>query len=199
MNKKKLMMGIIVAAVAVALIVGFVFLWKDYQKQRKAEQEKEALKTAPGGHAVDDNLYAHFSGDCYIFREKDDTLVEISMVAMDGFQVEDSFEGTLSVLGYEHSEDGFIEGTPLVSKVGDFYTVLDKKTCRHNETDEDGNNKMVTHFTDYEFTYYVYPQKPEFLAVLIYEHLKDDYYVGVLATSEAEAKEYYQWFQENEP
>lgn len=198
MNKKKLIVGIVVTVVAVALIVGLVFLLVDYLKQRNIEKEKEAQKTAAGCHIVDGTLYAKFGGDCYIFREKDDTLVEISMITMDGSQVGDIFDGTLSVLGYDHSESGFLEGTPLVSKKGDFYTVWDQKTCRHTETDEDGNNQMVTHFTDYEFTYYVNPENPERLVVVIHEALKDVYYVGVLADSEAQAKEYYQWFQDNE-
>lgn len=196
MTKKRM----IIMIVAVVLTVAFVFLWNDYQKEQKLEQEKTAIKNASGCHVVDDRLYAHFAGDCYVFREKDDELVVLTSVSVDGNQTaKDTFKGTLELLDYQHSEDGFIEGTPLVSKVGDFYTILDRKTCRHNETDEAGNNKMVTHFTDYEFTYYVYPENPKFLAVIIYEHLLDDYYVGILANSEAEARTYYRWFQENEP
>lgn len=199
MSKKQIIM-IVSLVLAVALTVAFVFLWKGYLKDMKQEKEKEQIKNSGGCHVVDDQLYAHVYGDCYIFKEKDNSLVDLTAVSVDGHQDdEDAFVGELNLMNYEHSEGGFLEGTPLVSKKGDFYTVLDKKTCRHNETDEDGNNQMVTHFTDYEFTYYFYPEKPEFLAVIIYEHLRDDYYIGILASSEEEAKEGYQWFQENEP
>ncbi len=195
MKKKRL----IILAVVVALTVAFVFIWKDQQRKREEEAAKDALKESSGSHVVDGTLYAHFSGVLYVFDDKTDQLLMESAVVMDGAQVGDTFDGELSVLDFPHGEDGFIEGTPLVTQDGEFYTVLDKKTCRHNEKDEDGNNHMVTHFTDYEFTYYVYPTDSDFLAVLIYEHLKDDYYVGILAQTEAQAKEDYRWFKANEP
>lgn len=197
MKKKQL----IIAVIAVVLTAVFVFLWRDYQKTRQEEKEKEALKASSGCHIVDDKLYAHFSGVCYVFDDKTDQLVMETAVVLDGEETEeDAFSGTLSVLDYQHSEEGILSGTPIVEKrEGGFYTVHDLQTCRHNEPDEDGLSNWVEHFTDYEFTYYVYPEDPQFLAVLIYEHLEDDYYVGILAETEAEAKETYQWFKENEP
>lgn len=194
---KKLMIG---AVAIVAAVVALGFLLRQHQKEKQLEALKQAQMDAPGCTVVDGKLYTNFAGNCYIFREKDGELVDVTMVAMDGHETGDNaFQGTLEVLDYEHSEEGFIEGTPQVTRAGGFYTVLDRKTCRHNETDADGNNKMVSHFTDYEFTYYVSPGNPRFLAVVIYEHLLDDYYVGILAGTEAEAKEAYQWFRENEP
>lgn len=200
MEKKRLIIGIVAAVLAIALIVGLVLLWMDYQREQKEKQEKEALKAAAGAHVVDDKLYAHFSGVLYVFNEKTNQIMKESAVVMDGEEIEDdAFSGTLSVLDYQYAEDGFIEGTPVVIQDGDFYKVYEQKTCRHNETDEDGNNKMVVHPTDYEFTYYTYPANPDFLAVLIHDNFLDRYYVGILAETEAEAKEGYQWFQKNEP
>lgn len=200
MKKKRLVIGIVAAVLAIGLIVGLVFLWKDYQREQKEKQEKEALKVAAGAHVVDDMLYAHFSGVLYVFDEKTDQITVETAVVLDGQQIEDdAFSGTLSVLDYQYNEDGFIEGTPVVFQDGDFYKVYEQYTCRHNETDEDGNNQMVVHPTDYEFTYCTYPADPEFLAVLIHDNFLDRYYVGILAGSEEEAKETYQWFKDNEP
>ena len=198
MNKEKLIIGIIIA-VSILLVAGIVFLVVDYLNEKELQREKDALKASYGCHVVDDAVYAHFAGDCYVFNDKTGEPEALTSVALDGYQSGESFVGTLELLDYQHSESGFLEGTPLVTKMGDFYTILDRKTCRHAETNEDGSNKMVTHFTDYEFTYYVYPENPEFLAVIIYEHVKDKYHVGIFANSEERAKEYYQWFRENEP
>ena len=200
MVNKRIIFMILAMVLVIALTVGFVFLWKHHQAEKARQNEKEQIMSSDGCHIVDGKLYAHFNGDLYVFDEKTDELEALTSVAMDGKQTDtDFFAGTLSLLHYQRAEEGFIEGTPLVTKEGDFYKVLDQKTCRHNETDEDGNNKMVTHITDYTFTYYVYPEKPEFLAVVIYEHYLDDYHVGILASSEAEAKEGYKWFEANEP
>ncbi|MBE6925056.1 MAG: hypothetical protein E7466_07475 [Ruminococcaceae bacterium] len=199
MKKKPLIIGI-VALLVVALVTALVFLVLDYQKQQKEQQEKENLKKAPGAHVVDDRLYTHFSGVLYVFDEKTNQIKLESAVIMDGQEgEEDAFEGTLSVMDYQYAEHGFIEGTPVVFQDGDFYKVYEQKTCRHTITDENGNNQMEVHPTDYEFTYCTYPANPDFLAVLIHDNFVDRYYVGIFAETEEEAKEGYQWFKANEP
>lgn len=196
MGKKRLIIVIVAVLLTVAFVLVFPILKKEFEKR----QVQEALKSANGCHVVDDLLYAHFSGSCYVFQEKNDELIMVTAVSVDGSENEDGvFVGELSLLDYQFSESGFLEGEPMVSKMGSFYTILDSKTCRHNETDKDGNNHMVTHFTDYEFTYYMQADRKDFLAVVIYEHVLDDYYIAILAANESEARGYYHWFRDNEP
>lgn len=193
--KKKLIIG------AAALIVVGLLVWLvvDYAIDKKAEEEKQALREAFGFHLVDDKVYANFYGACIIFDSDGQPVT--SSLSFQGAEGENgAFEGDLAVLGYEPEEGGYITHKPVVQRYDNgIYTVFDHPNCRHNEPDENGLSTWVTHATSYAMTYVMREDDPNYLAVLIYDQNEYDYHVAILATTEEEARAGWKWFNDHRP
>jgi len=195
MKKKYIILG----AVALIIVAVITCLVVDYAIDRKAQKEKDALKSAFGCHIVDGKLYANFFGGCYIF-DKDGQAVVSSLSCQGSEGEESSFSGDLAVMGFEPEESGYILRDPVVQRWdGGIYTVFDYPNCRHNERDENGLSKWVTHSTRYEMTYLMCEDNPDYLAVQIYDRDDYVYYVAILADTEEEARAGWKWFDENRP
>lgn len=189
---KKKWIILITAAVAVVLALTGVLIWLNY------------LKNRPGAHLVGGELYAKFNGVGFVIDAETGKLTEEeSPVYVDGHSEKGVFEGHLELLGFPITEVGTIKGDAVVQELSNgFYSIYYAPSCTHvNEEDYESGPRQETHFTTYEYTYYVYPEAPDFLIVGIYEWMEldgDPRYV-VLADNAEEAMEKYQWFIANEP
>ena len=196
--KKKIIIGSVIALGLVLATLLALLIAQD-MKQKKALEEKEALKKAFGFHIVDDKVYANFYGACIIFDRNGQATV--SSLSFQGAEGENgAFEGDLAVLGFEPEEEGYITYNPVVQRWDNgIYTVFDRPDCRHNEPDEDGLSTWITHPTRYSLTYLMREDDPKFLAVQIYDEDEYTYHVAILAETEEEARAGWKWFDENRP
>lgn len=155
----------------------------------------------PGVHVFLGDLYVNSGGMGYTFEDKTGELLGSSLVTVDGFANDKDhvFQGELDVVAFPVTEAGDISGDAIVTKVGGFYYIEYNPLCTHLETKDDGRQYPVTHSCDYSYQYVVYPEDPGFLAITIYDAVKMDWHTVVVAGSEEQAKERYQWFLANEP
>lgn len=195
MKKKYFIIG------AVALVLAGLLIWLigDYVIEKKARDEKEALKASFGFHVVDGKVYANFYGACVIFDS--DGNPGISSLSFQGSEGEDGiFSGDLAIMDFEFEEGGYITRNPVVQRWdGGIYTVFDHPNCRHNDPDENGLSHWETHPTRYSMTYLMREDDPNYLAVQIYDSEEYTYYVAILASSEEEARAGWKWFDDNRP
>lgn len=157
---------------------------------------------SPGIRVFGGELYVDVSGTAYAFDDKTKEFLNVTQVNVDGYTAgTEIFEGTLSVQGFPITEGGTISGDPVVIDAGEgFYYIEYLPMCTHMETTENGEREYpVKHMCDYSYTYCVYPEDPDFLAVIIYDSVEAKYYVVVLAEDQAQAESRYQWFLEHEP
>lgn len=193
MKKKWILTGVAVI-VAVALLVGGLLYYKHMQSR-------------PGAHMFDGKLYVDLQGTGFTFDVESGELIgETPVTAKGSAKVDDSFDGDLYVLGYPITETGTItDNSTLIDLENGFYEIHYSPSCLHTETvdvtDEEGNvtgtkTEQVNHLCNYQYIYVVYPENPDFLAVYIYDDAETDYYCSVLADSEEQAKELYQWLRD---
>lgn len=108
------------------------------------------------------------------------------------------FNGQMEVLGFVNETGGTITTTMAVGEgENGFWEIHCVESCLHYEEDEKGNKMPVDHLCDYIYTFYVHPEKQDFMVVLVDSFDADDSSFIVLAGSEAEALETYRWFREN--
>lgn len=200
MKKKWIFIGIAVV-VAVAVAVCALLLLK-----KKKEQ--------PGIHLVDGDLYGNLNGTGYAFLLKDGKLSdgecegETQVVVKGSTNSRGEFEGTLSVPGFPITESGTISGAAsLVEDGNGFYELHYNPVCTHDETVEVTNGEGAvlsthtgkeTHSCNYQYIYRFYPEEADFAVVYVYDIAKSDYYCVVVADSEAQARERFQWMKNNE-
>lgn len=156
----------------------------------------------PGVRVAMGDLYVERSGMGYAFNDETGECIGSSMVTVDGkSDGEGVFDGTLSVLGFPITESGTISGDPVMTEAGGgFYYIEYSPQCTHMEVAEGTDRQYpVTHLCDYSYQYCVYPDDPQFLAVLIYDAVEMEWYTVVVADDEEQARERYEWFLENEP
>lgn len=148
------------------------------------------------------DLYVNVSGTAYAFDDQTGEFLDVTQMTVDGCTDGGGiFEGTLSVLGFPITESGTIAGDAVVTVTGDgFYCIEYLPMCTHMETAENGEREYpLEHQCNFSYTYYVYPENPEFLAVVVYDYAEMEYYVAVMADSQEQAESRYAWFLENEP
>lgn len=156
---------------------------------------------SPGVRAFGGDLYANVSGVAYAFNEKTGEFVDSGTVTVKGCtEGDDYFVGELYTQSFPLADSGEISGEPTVTEADGFYCIEYQPFCTHMATTEDGEREYpYKHACNYSYAYYVYPEKPEFLAVLVYDAAEMDYYVAVIADNQAEAESQFAWFKENQP
>lgn len=156
--------------------------------------------TGPGIRVFGGELFVETSGMGYAFNDETGECIGSSLVQVDGqTDGSDVFSGELSVLGFPVTEAGTISGDPVVTEAEGFYFIEYTPKCTHMETTASGREYPVEHFCDYSYQYCVYPEDPDFLAVLIYDNVEMEWHTVVIADNEEQARERYEWFLENEP
>lgn len=155
----------------------------------------------PGVRVLWGDLYVKTGGMGYTFEDSTGDCIGSSVVSVDGFANDKNhcFKGELGVVAFPITENGDISGDPVVTQYGDFYYIEFNPLCTHLETADSGRQYPVTHSCDYSYQYVVYPEDPTFLAITVYDAVKQSWHTVILADSEEQAKERYQWFLANEP
>ena len=152
---------------------------------------------SPGIRVVGNELHAEITGKCYIIDEADGQIVDETTLSINGSTSSadgDLFDGELKVLGYQNSASGTITSLKSIERKQDgIWTITHIDNCTHQEN-VDGIIRPMEHFCDYHYTYYLRPDDPEFVVVLIdsFEQSKPQY--AVLASDEAEAMARYNEF-----
>lgn len=188
--KKRLLWIAIGVVLAVASTVVTVLIVKDFQFHSE------------GFHA--DGTYLHIEGNWtgYIFNaETGETLgqtpveVEVTSNKEDHSQL----EGDMIVLGYQNSSDGTMIKSAIAEQTeSGCYVVHYFEECQH-EADLENKQSAYTHFCQYYYTYYFYPEKENFVAVSVEEFDANDQILIICAESEEQAKSDFEWFMENKP
>ncbi len=187
--KKKWIWITIAAVLLAAIIGGLIYLWY--------------LRSRSGAHLVGGELYVDISGTGFVFARStgEYTDEQTPVTVIGNTNSDDIFEGELMVLGFPITEVGTLSGDPVFQDLGNgFYSIYYAPVCTHWETVDD-IDVQDTHVCTYEYTYYFYPEDPDFLIVEVYEWLQipGEYKCVVVADSQEEAAERYQWFVENGP
>lgn len=138
------------------------------------------------------------SGTAYVFDHETKELLGSTMISIDGRSEKSEkeiFDGWMNILNYVNEYDGTLTTNMGVVKGDDgYWEILVHESCTHVEENERGNMEKVTHACKYSYTFYVHPDKQDFLVARV----KDSYSVYpvyvVMADSEEEATRIYHGF-----
>ena len=158
---------------------------------------------APGIRILGDEIHADLHQKCYIIDAQTGEVIDETTVSIKGATSRSDsvlFDGELKILGYQNSASGTVTALKSI-ETGEngCWIISHLENCTHQETDENGVTKDVEHFCDYSYTYYLYPDSPEQLVVLIesFNQYKPKY--AVCAESEECALERYEDFLKDRP
>lgn len=156
---------------------------------------------APGVRVLGDDIHVDLSQKCYIIDGQTGELLDETTVTVKGATSRSDqklFDGELKILGYQNSATGTITALKAIETTGEGYIIITHfENCTHRETDENGITKDVEHFCDYSYTYYLYPDAPGNLVVLIESFNKNQPMYAVCADSEEAAMERYEEFMKD--
>lgn len=148
--------------------------------------------------AMDGRLRVKLSGVAYMFDYETGEMLGQTIVFADGQTNKSNkevFDGELNMADYMNEADGTVTTyqTAIEGNNG-YWEILVDETCLHYEETEDGGQKEVNHSCKYSYSYYVHPDKQDFLIVRVAD--KYDVYpiYVVMAGSEAEAAQIYKEF-----
>ena len=138
------------------------------------------------------------SGTAYMFEHETGEMLGTTMISIDGVSKKgdkEIFDGWMNVMSYVNEYDGTLT-TTMGTMEGEngYWEILVNESCTHLEENDNGAMEAVTHFCKYSYTFYVHPDKQDFLVVRV----KDSYAVYpvyvVMADSEEEATQIYKEF-----
>jgi hypothetical protein len=108
------------------------------------------------------------------------------------------FDGELKIIGYQNSANGTITALKAIEITDSgCWIITHLENCTHQEEDDKGVIKDVEHFCDYSYTYYLHPDAPGNLVVLIESFNKNQPMYAVCADSEEAAMERYEEFMKD--
>lgn len=148
-------------------------------------------------------IHVDLSEKCYIIDAQTGEVIDETTVSIKGATSRSDsvlFDGELKILGYQNSASGTVTALKSIeTRKNGCWIISHLENCTHQETDENGVTKDVEHFCDYSYTYYLYPDSPEQLVVLIesFNQYKPKY--AVCAESEECALERYEDFLKDRP
>lgn len=158
---------------------------------------------SPGIRVLGKDIHVDLSQKCYIIDGQTGELLDETTVIVDGTTSRSDqglFDGDLKILGYQNSASGTVTALKAIEqKNQDCWMITHLENCTHLEEDENGVIKPVEHFCDYSYTYYVYPNDPAQLVVLIESFERYEPKYAVCADSEEAALERYQEFMKQHP
>ena len=158
---------------------------------------------SPGIRVLGDEIHVDLSQTCYIIDGQTGELLDETTVIMDGTTSrsdQELFDGELKILGYQNSASGTITALKAIEKrTDDCWIITHLENCTHQEEDANGVIKPVEHFCDYSYTYYVYPDDPGMLVVLIESFDQYEPKYAICAENEEAALKRYQEFMNQHP
>lgn len=147
------------------------------------------------------DIHAELSGKCYIIDHKSGDVIDETTIQINGStsHSDDSlFDGTLKVVGYQNTATGTIESAMGIEQGKEGYWLIHHlQSCTHRESVE-GITQDVEHICDYQYIYYLNPERNQQVVVRI-ESLNDDPLYAVSADTEKEALARYYSFIKNHP
>lgn len=158
---------------------------------------------SPGIRILGNDIHVDLTQKCYIIDGQTEEMLDETTVTMKGATSRSDrelFDGELKILGYQNSASGTVTALKAIETIEDgCWIITHLENCTHQEEDENGVIKDVEHFCDYSYTYYLYPDAPGELVVLIesFDQYRPMY--AVCADSEEAAMERYEEFMEHRP
>ena len=138
------------------------------------------------------------SGTGYIFDHETGEMLGTTLMSIDGQSRKDEkelFDGWMNILNYVNEYDGVLT-TIMGTMEGDdgYWEIVVSESCKHLEENDQGSLETVHHSCKYSYTFYVHPDKQDFLVARV----KDSYaiypYYVVMADSQEEATRIYKEF-----
>ena len=158
---------------------------------------------SPGFHVVGNDIHVDVTHKCFIIDGQTGELLDETTVTVTGGTSRSNgalFDGDLKILGYQNSASGTITSLKSIEKSENgCWMITHLENCTHQETDENGVSKDVEHFCDYSYTYYLFPDDPERIVVLIESFDQYEPKYAVCADSEQDALERYEEFLKHRP
>lgn len=158
---------------------------------------------SPGVHTLGRDIHIKLTQKCFIIDAQTGEILDETTVSVEGATSRydrELFDGKLKIIGYQNSATGTIEALKAIEINEDgTWLITHLENCTHQETDENGVTKDVEHFCDYSYTYYLYPEAPEQLVVLIESFDQYQPMYAVCADSEEAALARYEEFMSKRP
>ena len=158
---------------------------------------------SPGIRVLGNDIHVDLSQKCYVIDGQTGELLDETTVIIKGTTSRSDrelFDGELKILGYQNSASGTVTALKAIEKkTNDCWIISHLENCTHQEEDANGIIKPVEHFCDYSYTYYLYPDDPGRLVVLIESFDQYEPKYAVCADSEEAALERYQEFMKQDP
>lgn len=158
---------------------------------------------SPGIRVLGNDIHVELSQKCYIVDGQTGELTDETTVTINGGTTRrdrELFDGELKIKGYQNYTSGRITALKSIETAEDGCRIITHlENCTHRETDMNGITKDVEHFCDYSYTYYLYPDDPGKLVVLIESFDEYNPMYAVCADSKEAALERYAEFMENRP
>lgn len=159
--------------------------------------------TSPGIRVFGNEIHVDLSEECYIIDGQTGELLNETTVIIKGATDRNDqslFDGELKIIGYQNSADGEISALKAIETTeSGCWTITHLENCTHQEEDDNGITKPVEHFCDYSYTYYLYPNEPDKLVVLIESFSVYKPLYAVCADSAEAALVRYEEFMKDQP
>lgn len=145
-----------------------------------------------------DRVRVSLSGTGYMFEHETGEYLGTTMMSIDGESLKSDkslFDGWMNILDYVNEYDGTLT-TIMGTMEGEdgYWEIVVNESCTHVEENDRGNMEKVTHSCKYSYTFFVHPDKQDFLVARV----KDSYAVYpvyvVMADSQEEATQIYKEF-----
>lgn len=154
---------------------------------------------SPGIHVLGNDVHVEINQQCYMIDGKTGEVVDETTVAINGSTSSEDpelFDGELKVIGYQNSASGTVTSLQAieVDEVGG-WRITHLENCTHQEN-VDGIIQDVEHFCDYHYTYYIDPDDPELLVVLVESFDQDQPLYAVFGNTQEDALQRYRNFLE---
>ena len=154
--------------------------------------------TAPGIRVMGNEIHVDLDQKCFIIDGQTGEMLDETTVTINGATSKTDrqlFDGKLEIFGYQNSASGTITALKAIERDDKGNWIITYlENCTHEEEDENGIIKDVEHFCDYSYTYYLYPNAPEQLVVLIESFNQYQPVYAVCADNEEAALQRYEEF-----
>lgn len=158
---------------------------------------------SPGVRVFGDDIHVNLTQKCFVIDGQTGEMLDETTVTVNGTTSRSDgelFDGELKILGYQNSATGTITALKAIEEADNgCWIITHLENCTHQEEDENGIIKDVEHFCDYSYTYYLYPEEPEQLVVLIESFDQYQPMYAVCADSEEAALQRYDEFMKQRP
>lgn len=153
---------------------------------------------SPGIRILGNEIHVELTQKCFIIDVQTGEVLDETTATVKGATSRNDqsmFDGELKILGYQNSATGTVTALKAIeTDQNGCWIITHMENCTHRETDENGVTKDVEHFCDYSYTYYLYPDAPGKMVVLIENFDRYQPMYAVCADSEQDALVRYEEF-----